>query len=212
MQLRAVIFDYGMVLSGPPDASLRAELVRSIGLPEEQAEALYWKYRRAYDQGELSGLAYWRKVFSDAGQMRSSEEIALIAELDARMWTVADPVLVAWQAQLHEAGVKTAILSNMGDMVRESVERSFPWVQDFDVRLWSYELRLLKPDPEIYRIALDRLGTKAEETLFLDDVEENIEAARGVRIQSIQYKGINLLREELVRLGTSLPLPESGAR
>jgi putative hydrolase of the HAD superfamily len=144
--------------------------------------------------------------------MRSSEEIALIAELDARMWTVADPVLVAWQAQLYEAGVKTAILSNMGDMVRESVERSFSWVQNFDVRLWSYELRLLKPDPGIYRIALDRLGTNAEETLFLDDIEKNIEAARGIGVQSIHYKGIDALREELVRLGTSLPLPESVAR
>lgn len=211
MRIRAVIFDYGMVLSGPPDLTIQAELVRRMRVSPERAEALYRKHRRAYDRGDLDGMSYWRLVFAEADQLRSEAEIAETAVLDARMWTVEDRSLVGWQARLKASGVKTAILSNMGDLVRESIERSFPWVQHFDERVWSYELGVLKPEPAIYREALRRLGTKAEETLFLDDVAENVEGARRIGIQTVQYKNVSALRDALAEGDFGLILPEFGS-
>ena len=56
MALRAVVFDYGMVLSGQPYSPAREELKRITGLSHEAFESCYWTDRLAYDRGDLTGL------------------------------------------------------------------------------------------------------------------------------------------------------------
>ena len=49
--------------------------------------------------------------------------------------------MLAWQQQSEAAGIRTAILSNMGDTVLDNIEREFHWLDDFDVLVWSYQLQ-----------------------------------------------------------------------
>jgi putative hydrolase of the HAD superfamily len=128
---------------------------------------------------------------------------------DVRLWTAENPAMLAWQLQLKERGLKTAILSNMGDSVLESIEREFNWIHRFDVLVWSFQLGIAKPDPAIYRHTLDELGSRPEETLFIDDKRENVEAARALGIQAIQYSTVERLRADLIATGldAELPLP-----
>ena len=209
MALRAVAFDYGMVLSGIPRQEARHELLRITGLTHEQFESYYWTDRLAYDRGDLTGLAFWQKLVADAGLDLSVEQIEQLNASDARMWTTVNPEMLVWHAQLKERGLQTAILSNMGDSVMESILESFAWVADFDVLIWSYQHRMVKPDPEIYHLLLEKLGTAPEEILFLDDKPENIEAARHQGIQGLQFSTIDQLRQDLITSGfdASLPLP-----
>lgn len=208
-----MVFDYGMVLTGPPDAEAHAALVRIAGLPEERFESLYWAHRHAYDEGKLTGVAFWRKFIHDAELDVTAEEIApLVDELngwDARMWTTQNLEMLAWQAELKRRGILTAILSNMGDSVHENMKREFDWLPRFDVLAWSYQLHMAKPDPAIYLHVLEKLGTRPEETLFLDDRLINIEAARKLGIQAIQIFSVERLREDLIASGldSELPLP-----
>jgi putative hydrolase of the HAD superfamily len=212
LALRAVVFDYGMVLSGPPFLPAREELKRITGLSHEGFEALYWTDRHAYDRGDLTGLAFWQKFVSDAGLGLSAAEIAQLNDWDARMWTTADPEMLTWHKQLKDKGLQTGILSNMGDSVLESIERNFRWIGDFDVLIWSYQHRMAKPEPAIYHLLLDRLGTTAEETLFLDDKIENIEAARHHGIQGLQFSTVDQLRQDLISYGMDAWLPLPGQR
>lgn len=210
MGLRAVVFDYGMVLTGPPDPEAHAAMVRITGLPVERFESLYWADRHAYDEGKLTGIAFWEKLLRDADLRLPSGALEELNGWDARMWTTQDPAMVAWQQRLTDHGLLTAILSNMGDSVLECVERTFDWIDRFDVRVWSYQLHMAKPDPAIYRHVLNELGTRPSETLFLDDRAVNIEAARALGIQAIEFSTVERLREELVALGLDrqLPLPD----
>jgi putative hydrolase of the HAD superfamily len=207
--LRAVVFDYGMVLTGTPDVEAHDAMVRITGLPAERFEQLYWVDRHAYDLGELSGITFWEKFSRDAGLDLGPGELDEINRLDARMWTSQDPAMVAWQQRLKQRGLLTAILSNMGDTVLEKIEREFQWIVDFDVLVWSYQLGIAKPDPAIYRHTLQQLGTAPEETLFLDDKLVNIAAARALGIHAIQFTTIDRLRDDLVTTGfdSELPLP-----
>jgi putative hydrolase of the HAD superfamily len=207
LALRAVVFDYGIVLTGPPDADAWANLLRVTGLPEERFQSLYWADRPAYDEGKLTGLGFWQKLLRDAGlPLDRAEELN---RWDARLWTVENPAMVAWQLKLKQRGLLTAILSNIGDDVLASVERAFDWIQHFDVLVWSYQLGIVKPDAEIYRHTLRELGTQPEETLFIDDKLPNVEAARALGIQAIEYSSVEHLREELIAAGLDgvLPLP-----
>jgi len=68
---------------------------------------------------------------------------------------------------------------------------------------------MVKPDPAIYRLTLDQLGTSAEETLFIDDRPVNVEAAVALGMPAIEFSTVERLREELVARGLDkeLPLP-----
>ncbi len=207
--LRAVVFDYGMVLTGPQEPEALGALLRITGLPRERFEPLYWADRHAYDEGKLTGLEFWRKLLRDAGLSLPEGAVEELNLWDARMWTTVNPAMLAWQMELKRRGILTAILSNMGDNVLENMKREFDWLGRFDVLAWSYQLRMAKPEPAIYRHVLRELGSAPEETLFLDDKLVNIEAARALGMKAIQFSNVGRLREDLVAAGldAELPLP-----
>jgi putative hydrolase of the HAD superfamily len=209
LALRAVVFDYGIVLTGPPDAAAWSNLLRITGLPEEWFQSLYWADRPAYDEGKLTGIGFWQKLLREAGLPPKQSMAEELNHWDARLWTVENPVMLAWQLKLKQRGILTAILSNIGDDVYASVEREFAWIHRFDVLVWSYQLGVAKPDPAIFRYTLSELGTLPEETLFIDDKRPNVEAARALGIQAIEYSSVERLREELIAAGLDgvLPLP-----
>ncbi|MCH8819708.1 MAG: HAD-IA family hydrolase, partial [Acidobacteria bacterium] len=70
----------------------------------------------------------------------------------------------------------------------------------------------LNPDPEIYRVALQQSGASPEESLLVDDLVENIQAAERVGIKGLVFKGENRLRENLEELGILTPDPGAGLR
>ncbi|MFZ0304410.1 MAG: HAD family phosphatase [Terracidiphilus sp.] len=207
MALRAVIFDYGMVLSGPPNPAAHATLVRITGLPEAEFESRYWRDRHAYDEGKMTGLEFWHKFNHDSALGLSTITVDELNNWDGQMWTTQNDAMVAWVDRLKERGILTAILSNMGDNVLASIERTFTWPQRLDVRVWSFQHLMAKPEPAIYRLTLEQLGTRAEETLFVDDREVNVEAAAALGMQAIQFSTVESLRAELIARGLDSELP-----
>jgi putative hydrolase of the HAD superfamily len=208
--LRAVIFDYGMVLTGLPNAAAHDEMVRIARLPVDQFENFYWADRHAYDEGKLSGVTFWQNFARDANLSLSAAELDELNRQDARMWTTQSPAMVGWQRKLKAAGIRTAILSNMGDSVLENIKREFQWIDDFDVLVWSYQLHMAKPDPAIYHHALKELGTQPEQTLFIDDKLVNVEAAQALGMKALEFTTVERLRSDLVAAGfdSGLPLPD----
>ncbi len=207
--MRAVIFDYGMVLTGQPDQEAHAAMVRITGLSADQFENLYWADRHAYDEGKLTGVAFWQNIVRDAKLNLGQAEIEELNRNDARMWTTQNPAMLAWQLELKQRGILTAILSNMGDSVLANMQREFDWLPRFDVLVWSYQLHMAKPDPAIYLHTLQKLGTRPDETLFIDDKRVNIEAARDLGMAAILFTSVECLRQDLVAAGLDahLPLP-----
>jgi len=214
LALRAVIFDYGMVLTGQPDAAAHDAMVRITGLSGEQFENYYWADRHAYDEGKLNGMTFWQKFARDAGLSLGPAQIDELNRQDARMWTTQNPAMVDWQRKLKAAGIRTAILSNMGDSVLDNIQREFRWINDFDVLVWSFQLHMAKPDPAIYRHALERLAARAEETLFIDDKRVNVEAAQALGMKALEFTTVERLRDDLLAVGfdSQLPLPDHSSQ
>ena len=206
-----MVFDYGMVLTGPPDPVAHAMLERITGLPPAQLDRLYWANRIAYDEGKLTGEAFWRKVAGEAGLNLSDGAIEQLVIWDTRMWMTENLPMLAWQLTLKQRGFLTAIVSNMGDTVHQAIERKFSWLSRFDVLVWSYQLRIAKPGPAIYLYALEKLGTEPGESLFIDDRVANVEAAIALGMFGVVFSTVEKLREDLIALGldAELPLPVS---
>ena len=113
--MRAVIFDYGMVLTALPDAAAHDTMVRITGLSADQFENLYWADRHAYDEGKLNGVAFWQKLARDANLSLSAAELDELNRQDALMWTTQNPVMVAWHRKLKAAGnlLELALLDHL---------------------------------------------------------------------------------------------------
>jgi HAD superfamily hydrolase (TIGR01509 family) len=115
--------------------------------------------------------------------------------------------MLAWQLKLKQRGIRTAILSNMGDNVLANMEREFDWLGRFDVLVWSYKLGMAKPEPAIYQHVLKELGVEPGETLFLDDKMVNVEAARALGVRAMQFSTVEKLRRDLIAAGLNAELP-----
>ncbi len=150
MSLRAIIFDYGMVLSAPPDLEARGNLLKLTGLEEQEFDRHYWAHRPAYDLGHSNGVSYWPRVAEDAGLTFTPEQIERLIENDVIMWTSINEPMLDWAGRLQEAGIQTAILSNMGEEVLRYMRQEFSWLGTFEHHTWSCELGIAKPGPAIY--------------------------------------------------------------
>lgn len=96
---------------------------------------------------------------------------------------------------------RLALLSNTNESHFESLESKFKVTRHFDEVFLSYVLGLQKPDLEIYEHVIQATGVQANRIVFIDDRPENVEAARKVGINAIQFQSPKQLRDELRQLG-----------
>jgi putative hydrolase of the HAD superfamily len=186
-QIDAVLFDYGLVLSGPPDPVAWAQMRAVTGLDEDPLHAGYWAHRHEYDRGTLSGRDYWHAVASHAGAKFDPAQIDALLAADTELWTQLNLPMVEWAARLQRAGIRTGILSNIGDAIADGICAKFAWLAGFEHCTWSHALRMAKPEPAIYLQTAEALQTLPANILFIDDREDNIAAAEEVGMQAIRY-------------------------
>jgi putative hydrolase of the HAD superfamily len=87
---------------------------------------------------------------------------------------------------LHGVGVKVGLVTNNAIEIRERWRSLLPLDELFDDVVDSSEVGIRKPDPAIYRLALERLGgIPAESAIFLDDLQQNLDAAESVGMHGI---------------------------
>lgn len=187
-RIDAVLFDYGMVLSQPPDPAAWARIRSITGVEEASLHAAYWQFRHDYDRGALTGPSYWHAVAAAAGVTLASQQLAEVLEADTELWSQLNEPMVEWARRLQQAGVRTGILSNIGDSMAEGIVAKFPWIAGFYHCTWSYALGMAKPEPAIYIKTAEALGAAPAHILFLDDREDNIAAAVALDFQTILYK------------------------
>lgn len=108
---------------------------------------------------------------------------------------------VEWVREFRKKGYGTYILSNYSKRGYEMTKQELPFVADMDGVLFSYEVKLVKPEPEIYQTLLKKFQLKPEECVFLDDNEKNIIAAREAGIHAIHFRNKEQAEAELEKLG-----------
>jgi putative hydrolase of the HAD superfamily len=97
----------------------------------------------------------------------------------------------------HKTGNKMGLLSNGWPSTRCFLDERWHIADIFDDMIISAEVGLAKPDRRIYQLALDRLGVEAEQTIFIDDFDENIRGARELGIHGIHFQDPQAVLEEL---------------
>ena len=100
------------------------------------------------------------------------------------------PYTREWIKSMKKHGYHVYILSNYGSWTYQCTrEDALNFLEDVDGALFSYEVKLIKPDPEIYQTLFERFHLVSEECVFLDDLEANIEGAKNAGMHGIVFKG-----------------------
>jgi putative hydrolase of the HAD superfamily len=200
-KIAAILFDYGVVLSGPPEPAAWARMQQIAGLDTETFARAYWAPRHDYDRGHHTGREYWLAAGRTAGIELTVEAIESLIAADTDLWTQVNEPMVAWAARLQAAGTPTGILSNLGDEMTEGVLSRQPWIAAFDYALWSHAVRMAKPEAAIYRLAADGLRMPPQAILFIDDRSDNIAGALAAGMQTVLYVDQASFEQELEHRG-----------
>jgi HAD superfamily hydrolase (TIGR01509 family) len=122
-----------------------------------------------------------------------------------RVWSdFFDGTIPGAEALLEEVREKyrVAFLSNSNEVHAELIPRQFPGLFRKDDRfIFSHRFRVAKPDPEIFRRALEVVGALPHQVVFVDDLSENVLSARSIGIQSFQFQDARQLARELAAEG-----------
>lgn len=171
----AYLFDIGNVLIGwDPDNLLKKILPDRTAIDAFRNEAVTWERILRMDRGQD-----WEAQLSEiAEQAPGHLETARVyrARYTETISGTIEPV-VALRDRLRAAGRPVYALSNYGIENFERTLVEYPFLEDFDGRIVSGYEGLIKPEREIYELAIDRFGLEPARTVFIDDRPENIDAA-----------------------------------
>ena len=184
----ALILDYGEVLSHPMRPGGMSLLASQLGVPESEMSQVYWRHRRDYDLG-LPAPEYWTLVAQELGTTLDEGLLTSLVTIDVDSWTDYRDEMWALAETFRQAGGRLAMLSNGVPEIVARIRADRDLAALFDAQVISFEVGLAKPEPEIYRVVLDRLGTPPAASLFVDDRLENIETARELGIRTAHFAG-----------------------
>jgi putative hydrolase of the HAD superfamily len=202
-----LVFDFGAVLFGWQPAQLLASQFPDIATSPQTAQQLArsifahadWQ---AFDRGTLA--------LDDVVQ-RTSQRLALpYAQLHALVSSIGErlrpmhetvDVLVRLEQRRRLCGdVSLYFLSNMPAPYARTLEQKHIFLQYFDGGIFSADVQCIKPDPAIYRLLQQRYALEPAQTLLIDDLKINVDAARGLGWSGIHFESAQKLRASLGNL------------
>jgi putative hydrolase of the HAD superfamily len=211
MRITTIIFDFGYVLSLPPQPSDYQKLAALTGIDGKPFEEVYWGQRADYDRGVIDGPTYWRRIAETAGKEFTPAQIDSLIAADIAIWMRANPVMMEWIRALRSRGLKIAVLSNMPIEISRHMRQCAPWFRDFDCVCFSAEVQLAKPEAAIFHACLKVLRSRPEECIFIDDRAEHVEAARALGLHALKFESVQELAAEVQPFNLPAPLAAGGA-
>jgi putative hydrolase of the HAD superfamily len=185
------MLDMGGVLTQDHRTDKVDEIMRVLGLacPREAFLEAYFDERPDYDRGTADGAEYWRRVARALGAVARDADLPTLVRADLESWFNMRPAMLDFLGGARGRVGRIALLSNIhadgARYLREGEGRA--WASCFDELVLSCEHKLLKPEREIYELALDIAGALPAETLFVDDSPRNVEGALAAGLSSFRF-------------------------
>ncbi len=187
MTIKAIIWDLGGVIMRTEDPAPRQALAAELGVSRAGLEKTVFASEMGVkaQRGEITVNELWEFV-------RQTYDLTPKELLDfrKRFWAgdQVDYNLVERIRELRAEGYITGLLSNAWGNIRATLHDLWNIADAFDFITASAEEGVMKPDPRIYHIALERAGVAPREAVFIDDFPHNTEGARAVGMHAILFK------------------------
>lgn len=201
----AVVFDLGGVLIDWDPRHLYRRLLPEHEVEDFLREIGFTEWNHAQDAG-----APWADAVESLSA-RHPHRRALIAAYPQRYpETMAGPITgtVDILTELHRRGTRLLALTNWSAETFRHARETFGFLEVFEGIVVSGEEGVAKPDPRLFQLLVDRFALAPGATAFIDDSAVNVAAADAFGLEALLFRGPDLLRDDLSRLGL---LPAAGA-
>ena len=199
MPIRAIFWDLGgVLLSNAWDHHERQEAFARFSLDSAEFEKRHEPIVASFETGEITLDLYLEETVFYSKRPFTREDFKKF------MYSCSRPIPDALSLARHLASSRTLRMATINNESRELNEfriEQFELRGMFDFFVSSCFVKLRKPDPAIYRLALDLIQRLPDECCFIDDRAENIVPAQKLGMHAIQMKSADQLREELGKLG-----------
>jgi putative hydrolase of the HAD superfamily len=185
MSIKALIWDLEGVLLISEERKIEATVAKNLGVSEEAiGNFFHSEFNDRVDLGEYTQEEFWLKLLDSLGL--SHERLAYITDVFQRDFYIDQDLL--GKIIEYRKKYKTAILSNYSDILREMLETRWRVDGAFDEIIISWEEKIIKPDPRIFHLTLQRLGVEKEEAVLIDDRIVNIKGAQKFGLHTIYFQ------------------------
>ena len=183
--IKAVIWDLAGVLLLTVKGTFNSLLAERLDAPLKEIErVMSTPENDLWDMDEIDDDAFYTFLLNELGMPMEKKSILRKFVLDD---FYVDQELLTYIRNLHRS-YSTALLTNFPAHLHDF--RKTDWIMDgaFDDLIASCDVKLLKPDPAIYKLTLELIGYRAEETVFIDDREVNVKAAENLGMNILLYE------------------------
>ena len=150
----------------------------------------------AMDKGEMDGAATLQSAIASAPQYEKEIRQTLANAAHAFH---KNEYAVPWVQELKKLGLHVYYLSNYSAFSIKANPGVLDFIPYMDGGVFSYQVKAVKPEPEIYRCLCEKYGLKPEECLFTDDVPENIKGAQACGFQGIVFESYEKTYPEIMK-------------
>ena len=196
IEIRALILDYGGVISKPQNLDHFQEILQVLGIDENRFIDVYYAQRKNYDNGQLSGKEYWLKNLQHFGLELNESMINDLIRADVKSWTEINRSMIGFIEESRRNVEKLAIISNMMRDTLAYMNSHFEWLKIFDEQIYSCEIGINKPDIRIFEFCLRSLDISPQSCLFVDDSLKNVLGAVKSGMKVIHYKSFAQFSQE----------------
>ena len=195
---RFVYFDLGNVLLTFDHSIAMSRVASRTGVSTTDVEAAIFQsgLQQDYELGAISSDEFASRVADSLNVTIAANDVWLLCSDIFSLNASIVPIVT----HLASAGYPLGILSNTCEAHWKHIEnQSYTILRElFSIRVLSYEERLAKPNPEIFKLAADRASTEIGDILFIDDRSENVTEAKNAGMDTVQYHNTPQLVRELV--------------
>jgi putative hydrolase of the HAD superfamily len=197
--IRALFWDVGgVLLSNAWDHEERAQAIERFGLDANQFEQHHQENVAGFEQGRISLDEYLtRTVFSEKNDISRNDFSHYMCSLSRAKSDVLE------YARLLARSERMATINNESRELNEYRIRKFSLDGIFPLFVSSCYVGLRKPDPRIYRLALDLTQASPEECCFIDDRPENIQGAQTAGMRTVLFENLDQLKQSLDQQGVA---------
>ena len=186
-KIRALILDYGGVISLPQKSENVENILRTLNLEYDDFIRIYYNERGAFDNGQVRIEEFWLNFLRECNLESKSDVIPYLIQEDIESWTQLNDSVLQFASESQGKFFKLAVISNMPIDILEYMRKKFEWFGLFDELVFSCEVGMSKPDIEIYKYGLRKLNLPAGDCLFVDDSPDNVRAAMEVGLHTIHF-------------------------
>jgi len=185
MSIKALIWDLEGVLLISEERKIEATVAKNLGVTEEAiGNYFHSEFNDRVDLGEHTQEEFWIRLLDHLGLPH--ERLDHINDFFYRDFYI-DQDLLGKIIDFRKK-YKTAILSNYSDVLREMLETRWRVDGAFDEIIISWEEKIIKPDPRIFELTLQRLGVEKEEAVLIDDRIVNIHGAQKFGLHTVYFQ------------------------